>query len=683
MKWDGNIQKDKVREALTQLNVLPVRTMTKDNCTVGELTEYIRSVFKNSHFKPNQESGYEMCIVDNHVVLYFRDITFDNKLDSALTLTWRQCAKELIKMNTGEKEDTMKQTFVCKCGKTFQKSTKSETTGYVLEDYSPDHECYGCPYIVHERDWITHEIKKTECRATPEITYNSRCYINTESGDHSACYIYSLDLLFVKRIFNFMKTLNGVVHGDNMNTIPEEWRAADFSNCYRLDNCQGLAAFPLFFEKNKQGTAARREVKNTFFTMTGTRKNMSENAEKEVVLSRIEIAKENAHKADLKEVKDIIPLENLDMNIRAYNALKRYGINYVSDLEKALQSENVDTVFSRIGRKFIKDFYRDYDNYIQENENMANIDFKALKNARKAIEDKVEDNVPEELEASYTSVWGSNKETVTQIEVTRIIPYTDKHGNSQPYTLNNDRVQQIASSAKDIGIVTPLIVRRKGDIYEMISGHHRLEAAKSIGQLTVPCIVKDYSEDEIFKVLSESNIQRDKILPSEYGRIFARYMELRADEDTTSKEIAEKFNVSKKTMYRYLDVNKLIEGLQKYTDIGIINIGAVDHIKALSESDQNALCAFLGTQKIKLSVNLAKRIKELANACDGLTAEYLSEEYDLNGLSPKKESEAKQKYKNEIYTAVSDKFKINMSEQELDELTTKLLNDYFEAKSRT
>lgn len=679
MKWDGNIQKDKVREALTQLNVLPVRTMIKDKSSVGELSEYIKSVFKNAHFKPNYESGYEMCIVDNHVILYFKDITFEKEFDGCLSLTWRQCAKELITMNTAEKEGTTMQTFICKCGKTFQKSTKSESTGYVLEGYSPEHECYGCPYIVHERDWITHEIKKTECRATPEITYGSRCYINTESGDHTACYIYSLDLMFIKRIFNYMKSLDGVIHEDDLNTIPEEWRAADFASCYRFDDCQGLAAFPLYFEKNKKGTEARREIKNTFFTPTGRRKNMPEEYEREVVLNRIEIAIENAHKA----ASNIIPIEDLDMYIRAYNAFKRYGINYISDLDKALQNENAKTVFSGIGRKYIRDFYQYYDNYIQENENMANIDFKALKNARKAIEDEVEENIPEELESSYTSVWGAKKETVTQIEVTRIIPYTDKHGNSQPYTLNNDRVQQIASSAKDIGIVTPLIVRRKGDIYEMISGHHRLEAAKSIGQLTVPCIVKDYSEDEIFKVLSESNIQRDKILPSEYGRIFARYMELRADEDTTSKEIAEKFNVSKKTMYRYLDVNKLIEGLQKYTDIGIINIGAVDHIKALSESDQNALCAFLGTQKIKLSVNIAKRIKELANACDGLTSEYLSEEYDLNGLSPKKESEAKQKYKNEIYTAVSDKFKINMSEQELDELTTKLLNDYFEAKSRT
>lgn len=79
MKWDGNVQKDKVREALTQLNVLPVRTMIKDKSSVGELSEYIRSVFKNAHIKPNYESGYEMCVVDNHVILYFKDITFEKR----------------------------------------------------------------------------------------------------------------------------------------------------------------------------------------------------------------------------------------------------------------------------------------------------------------------------------------------------------------------------------------------------------------------------------------------------------------------------------------------------------------------------------------------------------------------------------------------------------------------------
>lgn len=72
------------------------------------------------------------------------------------------------------------QTYICKCGKTFEKYSNAETTGYVLDGYSPEHECYGCPYIVIERDWKTNEIIKRECRATPQITYGTRCMIKTK-----------------------------------------------------------------------------------------------------------------------------------------------------------------------------------------------------------------------------------------------------------------------------------------------------------------------------------------------------------------------------------------------------------------------------------------------------------------------------------------------------------------------
>ena len=65
------------------------------------------------------------------------------------------------------------QTYICKCGKTFEKSTTADTTGYVLQDFSPQHECFGCPYIVTVRDWVTQKITKQECRATPKIQYRS------------------------------------------------------------------------------------------------------------------------------------------------------------------------------------------------------------------------------------------------------------------------------------------------------------------------------------------------------------------------------------------------------------------------------------------------------------------------------------------------------------------------------
>ena len=203
---------------------------------------------------------------------------------------------------------------------------------------------------------------------------------------------------------------------------------------------------------------------------------------------------------------------------------------------------------------------------------MAKIDFTAMKNNRKAIEERIEDNIPEELEKTYTDVWGSNGEKLVCIEISRIEPYIDEAGDGQPFKLNEKKVNQICASAADIGILTPLRIRPKGDNYEVVSGHHRLEAAKRLNLLKVPCIIKEYSEEEVFQILTESNIQRDRTLPSEYGRIFTRYMELRSDIDMTAEEIAAKFDVSKKTMYRYINVSKLIPELQELTDNDIINI---------------------------------------------------------------------------------------------------------------
>lgn len=308
----------------------------------------------------------------------------------------------------------------------------------------------------------------------------------------------------------------------------------------------------------------------------------------------------------------------------------------------------------------------------QEVQAMGKIDFTAMKNSRKAIEDKVEDNIPTELEESYSGVWGG-KEKITTIELSRLKPYMDKNGG-QPYKINPKKVEQIAASAADIGIITPLRVRPKGEIYEVICGHHRFEAAKSLGQISVPCIVKDYSDEEVFKILTESNIQRDKTLPSEYGKIFARYMELRNDDETTAGEIAAKFDVSKKTMYRYLDVNRLIPELQEMTDTGIINIGAVDYIAKLDTDVQNALYLALDEAKVKLSAALAKRVRSLVDSQNGLV-----EVSDIIAVLTDREDK---KASVNTYENIRKKYNVTISDSELDELTKRLLDDYFKSVSR-
>lgn len=498
------------------------------------------------------------------------------------------------------------QQYICKCGRTFQKSTKADTTGYVLENYSAQHECYGCPYIIVERDWISREITKIECRGTANISYATRCQISTADNDHRACYIYSLDLLFIKEVFDYISTLEGAEHGENINCVPDEWRAADFGKCYSYDDCEGLAIFPIVFKKNKKGTAARRAVKERFFTENNYRKDVTAADEAEIIAAYIKFGKEFATAS------------------------------------------------------------------IEEEKQMGKIDFTAIKNSRKAIEDKVEDNIPTELEESYSGVWGG-KEKITVIEISRLKPYMDKNGG-QPYKINPKKVEQIAASATDIGIITPLRVRSKGEIYEVICGHHRLEAAKSLGQISVPCIVKDYSDDEVFKILTESNIQRDRTLPSEYGKIFARYMELRSDDETTAEEIAVKFDVSRKTMYRYLDVNRLIPELQEMTDTGIVNIGAVEYISKLDIDVQNTLYQALDEAKVKLSAALAKRVRSLFDSQNGLV-----EVSDIIAVLTDKEDK---KPTVNTYENIRKKYNVTISDNELYELTARLLDEYFQSVSR-
>lgn len=153
------------------------------------------------------------------------------------------------------------QTYICKCGRTFQKSSKSETTGFSLSDFRKGHECYGCPYIVEYADWQTREITKHECRATPKIEYKTYCRIATGDKDFHAAFFYTLDICFAKKVYERCQQLQGCDNNAKYftNAVPEKWRAADF------DNDCGLIKFPLYFTNNRQGTEARRTIYNEFF----------------------------------------------------------------------------------------------------------------------------------------------------------------------------------------------------------------------------------------------------------------------------------------------------------------------------------------------------------------------------------------------------------------------------------
>lgn len=300
----------------------------------------------------------------------------------------------------------------------------------------------------------------------------------------------------------------------------------------------------------------------------------------------------------------------------------------------------------------------------------SRIDLSSIKKMPIGNDTQFNKDTPTDLVETYTSTWGSTTEKIEEISLNSL-KFFELNGSKQPFNISNDKINQIKLSAKDIGIITPLIVRKVDNYYQIVSGHHRFLVAKELGLLSVPCIVRNISDEVVYKYVTESNIQRFRVYPSEYGRIFLKYMEIRKDIDITAQEIAEKFGLSKKTMYRYISVTKLIPELQNFTDKNLISLDAVDIINKLSNENQNVINRYLIQSNKKIMVSLAKKIDNFIKINNNITT---NEIFEL-------QSKSKKKYKNSIYNAFVENYKdIDYTEEELNTLVLNFLNQYFNDK---
>ena len=92
---------------------------------------------------------------------------------------------------------------------------------------------------------------------------------------------------------------------------------------------------------------------------------------------------------------------------------------------------------------------------------------------------------------------------------------------------NNESLKELRNSIKENGLLNPLVVRKKGnERFEMISGHRRKLALELNGITEADCCIEKLNDDEATIYMVDSNIYRNKILPSE--KAFAYKMKLEA-----------------------------------------------------------------------------------------------------------------------------------------------------------
>ena len=184
---------------------------------------------------------------------------------------------------------------------------------------------------------------------------------------------------------------------------------------------------------------------------------------------------------------------------------------------------------------------------------------------------------------------------------------------------DNEEMDQLTWSILTQGLLTPLVVRplENGE-YEVISGHRRLHACKKAGIETVPALIYTIDRDAAAIALVDSNLHREKILPSE--KAFAYKMKIEAmKHQGTSRQLGEKWSVtqlseagedSERQIHRYIRLTHLLPKLLQKVDEGQIAFTPAVHLSYLSPAEQGWVLDEMERNDCTPSVGQAYHLKE-------------------------------------------------------------------------
>lgn len=209
------------------------------------------------------------------------------------------------------------------------------------------------------------------------------------------------------------------------------------------------------------------------------------------------------------------------------------------------------------------------------------------------------------------------------------MPLSDLHPfEGHPFkVLDDELMEQTVESIRQIGVVSPLIVRPDPEGgFEILSGHRRLHAAQLAGLETVPVIVKEMDDDAAIIFMVDSNLQRENILPSE--RAFSYKMKLEAMKhqgqrgDLTSDQVGQKSwavnqladdaNESKTQVQRFIRLTNLIPEILDMVDEKKIAFNPAVELSYLKPSEQKEFLEAMDYAQASPSLSQAQRLKKLS-----------------------------------------------------------------------
>ena len=196
-----------------------------------------------------------------------------------------------------------------------------------------------------------------------------------------------------------------------------------------------------------------------------------------------------------------------------------------------------------------------------------------------------------------------------------------------PFYVKDDvDMEQLTESIRQQGVLNPIMVRPLGTgEYEVISGHRRLHACKKAGIKMIPAFIYSMDRNEAVVAMVDSNLHREKLLPSEKAFAYKMKMDAMKHQGTSSQLgtkqrtdalIATQANESRNQVQRYIRLTNLIPGILKLVDEQRMALTPAVEISYLTEEEQYDLLETMECEDRTPSLSQAQELKRLSQ--DGL-----------------------------------------------------------------
>ena len=192
------------------------------------------------------------------------------------------------------------------------------------------------------------------------------------------------------------------------------------------------------------------------------------------------------------------------------------------------------------------------------------------------------------------------------------------------YVKDDDEMEQLTESIRQQGVLNPIMVRPldTGE-YEVISGHRRLHACKKAGIEMIPAFIYSMDRSEAVVAMVDSNLHREKLLPSEKAFAYKMKMEAMKHQGTSrqlgtklrsDEEIAETAGESARQIQRYIRLTNLIPEILQMVDEGKIALTPAVELSYLDKDTQEIVLDAMEQEDCTPSYSQAVRMKKLYNS---------------------------------------------------------------------